>query len=1016
MSCFSSSLMRICWVVFAGTVFSLAVLMGQSPALSSVPAAQQFVGKRIGVIEYSPASTLNAADLDRVQPIKSGDPFNPDEVAKAVDGLFSTGSFEDIAVEAEPAGNQVKLRFVTTPVWFIGGVTVEGKVGVPPNRGQIAIATQFTLGAPFREDDIKTAIDSIKALMSANGLYEASVTPEINRENNAQQVFLSFQIKEGKRARYEQPAITGDALMLSNSTILRATGWRIPIINWWRQVTDARTRMGVQSLRGKYESQDRLTAKVDVKGLDYNAATRRVRPSLDIRPGPKVEIKAVEAKVSKKVLKRYVPVYEEKVLYTDLLVEGKRNLQNYFQSRGYYDVVVDFRELPPSQDKQVVEYAISRGSRYKLTRLVINGNKYFRESAIRERMFMTPAAFNLRHGRYSEAFRAKDEGSITDLYKSNGFQDVKVTSTVDRNYQGKAEQVSVMINISEGPQWIVDSVTLKGFNRLANTEFAKSLASSPGQPFAEANLAQDRSTILTSYFSYGFPSATMKAEWNASSTPQHVNVVYTVQEGRQEFVRDVVTSGLRTTREGLVNSTITMKAGDPLSPVHETEIQKHLYDLGIFARVDTAIENPEGDTEHKYVLYNFDEANRYNLALGLGAQVGRFGTPSTTSLSSPGGQTGFSPEVSADLTRLNFLGLGHKITLRGLYSTIEKRASLSYLQPRFMDVEGRNLTYSILYDHTLNVTTFSSKREEASIQMSERFSKSLTGLFRFAFRRVSVSDVIIPVLQVPEFLQPVRIGILSANLSRDKRDNSGDPHRGSLNTLDIGLSTKYFGSERSFGRVLVRNATYYRLTSNVVLARQTQFGVIMPFSPPAGVPSAQSVPLPERFFGGGPDSLRAFAYNQAGPRDVGTPLVVGGAASQPTGFPLGGNALFFNNVELRFPLIGENVQGVLFHDMGNVFSSFSNISLRFNQKNTQDFNYSVHAVGFGVRYRTPVGPIRLDLAYSINPPTYLGFGGTPEQLLSCNPNLPPSSLPSYCQSTKQTSGHFQFFFSIGHTF
>jgi outer membrane protein assembly complex protein YaeT len=1008
--------MRICWAVFAGTVFSWAPLIGQSPTPSSLPAEQQFEGKRIAAIEYSPAGTLDAADLVRVQPIKAGDIFNADDVAKAIDGLFSTGSFEDIAVEAEPAGNQVKLRFVTKPVWFVGGVTVEGKVAVPPNRGQIANASQFTLGAPFREDDIKAAVDSITALMSSNGLYDASVIPGINRENTAQQVFLSFQIEEGKRAKYQQPAITGDAPILSNSTILRATGWRIPVINWWRQVTDARTQKGVHALRGKYEAQDRLTAKVDLTSMDYDAATRRVRPSLDIRPGPKIEIKAVEAKVSKKILKRYVPVYEEKALYTDLLVEGKRNLQDYFQSQGYYDVVVDFRELPPSQDKQVVEYAISRGSRYKLTGIVINGNKYFAESVIRERMFMTPAAFNLRHGRYSEAFRVKDEESITDLYKSNGFQDVKVTSTVDRNYQGKAEQVRVTINISEGPQWIVDSVTLNGFDRLSETEFEQSLASGPGQPFAEVNLARDRSTILTSYFSHGFPSATMKAEWSASSTPQHVNVVYTVQEGQQQFVRDVVVSGLRTTRNGLVNKAITMRAGDPLSLVHETEIQKHLYDLGIFARVDTAIENPEGDTEHKYVLYNLEEANRYNLSLGLGAQVGRFGTPSTTSLSSPGGQTGFSPEASIDLSRLNFLGLGHQVTLRGLYSTIEKRASLSYLQPRFMGVEGRNLTYSILFDNTLNVRTFSSKREEASIQMSERFSKSLTGLFRFAFRRVSVSDVIIPVLLVPEFLQPVRIGILSANLSRDTRDNSGDPHRGSLNALDIGLSTKYLGSERSFGRVLVRNATYYRLTGKVVLARQTQIGAIMPFSPPAGVPSDQSVPLPERFFGGGPDSLRAFAYNQAGPRDTGMPLIVGGPASQPTGFPLGGNALFFNNVELRFPFIGENIQGVLFHDMGNVFSSFSNMSFRFNQRSTQDFDYSVHAVGFGVRYRTPVGPIRLDFAYSINPPTYLGFGGTPEQLLSCNPSLPPSSLPGYCQSTRQTSGHFQFFFSIGQTF
>jgi len=211
----------------------------------------------------------------------------------------------------------------------------------------------------------------------------------------------------------------------------------------------------------------------------------------------------------------------------------------------------------------------------------------------------------------------------------------------------------------------------------------------------------------------------------------------------------------------------------------------------------------------------------------------------------------------------------------------------------------------------------------------------------------------------------------------------------------------------------LRNATYYKLTRNVVLARQTQLGVIAPFSPPAGLSPQQSIPLPERFFSGGADSLRAFPYNQAGPRDTGEAIMRGGASSQPTGFPLGGNALFVNNVELRFPFIGDNIQGVLFHDMGNVYSSLGNLSFRFHQKNVQDFDYAVHAVGVGIRYRTPVGPIRGDIAYSINPPAYVGFKGTPLELLQCNPAAPATGV---CQGVPQRIGHIQFFFSIGQTF
>ena len=993
-----SQLFKACLSIFALSLLPLGV----------AAEVAQFEGKRIVDIQFAPAQILDPADLAKAQPLKKGDPLRKEDVAHAIDGLFATGSFEDIVAEVEPSGEGVIVRFVTKPAWFVGGISLEGKVLIPPNRGQLSSTSQLILGAPYQDEDLTKAVESMKHLLDSNGFYEAKVAPAVERDEKAQQVFITFTLKEGKRAKYETPVLQGNP-NLPESTILRATGWRIPLIHWWLKVNDSRTRKGVQGVQRKYQNQDRLKAQVELKKLDYDAQHRRVKPTLNIEPGPKVKVKSIEAKVSKRVLKRYVPVFEERTVDNDLLVEGKRNLSEYFQSKGYYDVDVDFRILPPQNDLETVEYVISQGQRFKIVRVSISGNKFFDEDTIRERMFMQPTAFNLRRGRYSEAFRRKDEENIANLYRSNGFRDVKVTSIVDRNYKGKAGQVAVTVQIDEGAQWLVDNLTISGMSQLDNDTLTAELASAQGQPFSEVNLANDRNHILTYYYGRGFPDADLKSTWQPSGTLHHVNVIYTVTEGERQYVRDVVTSGLRTTRQRLVDKKITLHAGDPLSPIEQTDIQKRFYDLGVFASVDTAIQNPDGNTEHKYILYNFTEANRYTVGVGVGAQVARFGTPSTTSLSSPAGTTGFSPEFSLDVSRLNFLGIGHTVTLRGMYSSIEKRGSLTYLAPRFQNVEGRNITFTALWDNTLNVRTFASKREEGSVQLSQKFSKSLTGLFRYSYRRVSVSDVIIPVLLVPQLLAPVRIGMLSFNLAQDRRDNPADPHRGIYNTADIGLSAKFFGSQRSFGRVLLRNATYYRLTKTVVLARQTQFGVITPYAAPAGLSERESVPLPERFFGGGADSLRAFSYNQAGPRDVGTPLVPSGPSSQPTGFPLGGNALFFNNVEVRFPFIGENIQGVIFHDMGNVFSTLSNMSFHFHQRNLQDFDYTAHAVGFGVRYRTPIGPIRGDLAYSINPPSFIGFQGTPAQLLQCTAANP-------CQGVKQNVSHFQFFFSIGQTF
>src|SRR5262249_49077837 len=158
---------------------------------------------------------------------------------------------------------------------------------------------------------------------------------------------------------------------------------------------------------------------------------------------------------------------------------------------------------------------------------------------------------------------------------------------------------------------------------------------------------------------------------------------------------------------------------------------------------------------------DFEEAHRYTLRVGVGAELARIGGTSSD-LTAPAGATGFSPRLSVDVDRLNTLGLGHIVALQTRISNLEQKLSLSYIDPRLLNVESRTLTFSGLYDLSRDVRTFSSRREEGSIQFSQKLSKPTTMFVRFAYRRVSTSDVVIPALLVPQLLQPVRIGILSA--------------------------------------------------------------------------------------------------------------------------------------------------------------------------------------------------------------------------------------------------------------
>jgi outer membrane protein insertion porin family len=394
------------------------------------------------------------------------------------------------------------------------------------------------------------------------------------------------------------------------------------------------------------------------------------------------------------------------------------------------------------------------------------------------------------------------------------------------------------------------------------------------------------------------------------------------------------------------------------------------------------------------VVYHLTEGHRYYLGLGAGAEVARIGG-AQTDIGNAGGATGFSPRGSFEVSRLNMWGLGHSLNFKSRYSTLDRRASLGYLLPRYRNVEGRNLSFTALYDNTRDVRTFSAQRYEASAQISQRLSKAVTALWRYTWRDVRVDESTLKINPglIPLLSQTARIGMISANVIQDRRDDPVDAHRGIYNTGDLGLVYHYFGGNKNFLRLLLRNSYYKTVHRDLVLASNTQFGWIRPFATGAGTDPATYVPLPERFYGGGSSSNRGFPDNQAGPRDL------------LTGFPLGGNALFFHSTELRFPLLGENVNGVIFHDLGNIYSDLGSLSLRTKQKDMTDFNYMVHAAGFGIRYKTPVRPVRVDLSYSINPPVFNGLKGTYQELLN------NTALPQI-----QRVSHFQFFLSIGQSF
>ena len=995
-----------------------------------------YAGRTIQSIELP-----GVADHDHLLqmiPQKAGQRLDRDQIRESIRILFGTGRFADIQAEVTPAGPDVVLTFTTSPNFFVGAVDVEGAPS-HPNTNQILNATKFQLGELYTLDKLNRALQNVRQLMQENGYYRAGVTAESNSNSVTQQMNILLHITPG------EPAHVGEVKVTGHSTFSPSQLQDVAKMRPGERVTAAHVTNSLQSLRKNFQKQQRVLAQVSIAEQKYRADSNAVDYTYLIEPGPVVLISAQGFRISHGLLKKEVPVYEENALDDDLLNEGKRNLLDYLLSRGHFDATVEIqKETGP--DTIRITYHIVPGLVHKFEVIEIAGNKYFSRQMLRSRLQIQPSGTFFFRGRFSGALLKNDVANLQALYVSNGFREAKIQTKVDDNYRGAPNHIAVRIQIEEGPQTLVGAFQIVGNRSIPQDEF-HDIETESGQALSEQKLGADRERILNLYFNRGFSNATLDIIAKPSpDQPNREDVTYTIQEGEQFFVNQVMAAGLEHTRDYIVQREIKVANGQPLSQQDLLDTQSKLYDLGIFNQVDTAVQNPEGSDSQKNVLVQVQEAKRYTFTYGLGLEF-ETGLPSGTS--SPTGSTGVSPRVGFDVTRLNVGGRDQTLTFQSHVGRLQQRGLISYEIPKLFNQDRFKIFYTVFYDNSLDVATFTSQREEGKIDLRQQIGKPLLNhstsiTYRFDYRYVKASHLAsnFSPAEFSLFSLPARVGGPGFTFISDKRDNPLESTKGQYFTLDGFAASSYFGSQANFARALGQDSTYYafgRPKHKFVFARSTTLGLEQVYqgsqvlppgacqlsglslnSCPAGI---SVIPLPEVFFAGGGNSHRGFGLNQAGPRDP------------DSGFPVGGTALFVNSEELRFPqvslpFLGEGFGFAIFHDMGNVFTAGHDMLkglMRWHQPdpvqcvpssgvintgcetffNNSGYDFTSHAVGLGLRYKTPIGPLRFDFGYNLNPTGY--FQGTAFS----------TSGPTTGQALFFETQHlrpFNFFFSIGQPF
>jgi outer membrane protein assembly factor BamA len=942
-----------------------------------------------------PTDTSAAAAMQ----ITLGKPFRQEEVdeglARLRDVLKEEGLYT-AQVSAEnvpyPATHQMDILVHVKPGPRARVASVELKNGTAYHDAEILSRLKMKVGQQVTTARIQRGTDRIRKFLVKKGRLSARAAVrrgEYNVANNT--ITLVLDVTEGPQV---DVAVTG--AKFSKGDLKRL----VPVYQEGAVDTDL-LEEGKRNIRERLERDGYFDAQVS-----YTTETKEVQVkqqktkgteeviTYHIERGDRHKLVGIEisgneyfnTELLRSRLQIYRAAFGSRGRFSRRLIDSDaQSMQGLYDANGFLAAKVDGQILDNYKGKEgdiYVRFAIQEGEQTRVASIAIEGIHAFKEEELLGVIGSTPGQ------PYSDFNVTTDRDNILAMYFNEGFPEASFTSTAERvgaETGGKEKEAK-----SETPE----------NEKSQKKEEEKEKKSKP-----EA----------------------------AQAAP--VKLVYRIVEGPQTRVRRVLLSGYRRTRQGVIQREILVKTGAPLREGDVVDSQRRLYNLGVFNRVTIEPQNPDGSDPEKDIVVLVEEAKRYTMAYGGGFEVQRLA--STTNPT--GGQVQAAPRGIFELTKVNLTGRADSLSLKLRGSTIEDRALLGYFIPNTFGNSHFSTQATAYTEKSQDINTFTATRYEISAQLTHQVTPLTTILYRYSFRKVLVSNLnehIAPE-EVPLFEQPTLVSQFGVTWLRDARDNPADATKGSFNSADFSVASTSIGSSASFLRFYFQNSTYYRIKRRFSFARSIRIGILEPFAntesltfppptatqcteaaPPGPVP--EIIPLPERFFAGGGTSLRGFALNQAGPRDP------------CTGFPVGGQALLALNQEFRFPMrlpfVGTALGGALFYDGGNVYSRIDHFTLRayspkpvFTLQDpsqppsatnptmcvyncTNELNYFAHTVGFGIRYATPVGPIRVDLGYQINRPFFV---------VPCVPIT--SATPQQCLKGAQLP-RLQIFFNLGSSF
>lgn len=613
--------------------------------------------------------------------------------------------------------------------------------------------------------------------------------------------------------------------------------------------------------------------------------------------------------ISTKDFLKETPFFEAEDFNTNLMEEAVNRMLSLYHQKGY-----PFAQIAPvitsKNDLVSLNFFVFEGKKVEIRAISFNGIS-LPEKRLKEVM-------SLKEGEiYNSDLLDTDREGIEELYHALGY----LTASVEKfktKYEEPSQKIDIHIKVHEGVKTEITRVDIDGPHLVAEEEVRKVIGIKSGDPYNEVDISDARYRVIQLYISRGFADVIVSVKRDFEE--QRVSLTFQIFEGDITYFGKTIVTGNFSTRYKVIKRESEHHEGMPFDHGILARERQELYKSGLFTDVD--MEVLDKYDHMRDILIYVNEGNAGAVEFGFGyADYERF--------------RGF-----LDVSYRNLWGMNRQSSIRFELSSLDRRYILQYLEPWFLNKQIPFRVFLLYEDRKeVNIDTRETRyrltRYGATAGIEKKLSDTLKAELYYEFSNVDTFDVQPDVILSREDTETLAISALRPGLIYDTRDNPIDPKRGIFSGISLKCTSPILLSETNFLKLLFHGSVYHQIHKRFVFAISLRGGFAW------GYHETEDLPIVERFFLGGRTTVRGYEQDTLGPK---------GSDGNPTG----GNAFLLGNLEIRSSL-GKGIGIVAFLDSGNVWQKAQSMELGSLKYTT----------GLGLRYNTPVGPIRIDYGHKL---------------------------------------------------